>query len=75
MGKLVVSEFVTVDGVIEDPGGAEGFERGGWAFKFERGPVGDKFKFDELMAADVMLLGRVTYDVVAGWIAGRRRTA
>lgn len=61
MRRLVVSEFLTVDGVMEDPGGAEGFERGGWAFKFDRGPEGDKFKQDELAAADALLLGRVTY--------------
>jgi dihydrofolate reductase len=61
MRKLVVSEFVTLDGVIEDPGGAEGFERGGWAFQFDRGPEGDKFKLDELMDAGALLLGRVTY--------------
>ena len=41
MGRVVVTEFVTLDGVIEDPGGAEGFDRGGWAFQFERGPEGD----------------------------------
>src|SRR5438270_9176318 len=62
MGKLVVTEFVTLDGVIEDPGGGETFDRGGWAFKFERGEEGDKFKFDELMASDAQLLGRVTYE-------------
>src|ERR671939_998038 len=62
MGKLVVSQFVTVDGVVEDPGGAEGFERGGWAFKFDRGPKGDKFKLDEVMASEALLLGRVTYE-------------
>jgi dihydrofolate reductase len=62
VGKIVISQFVTVDGVIEDPGGSEGFERGGWAFQFERGPEGDQFKLDELMAADVLLLGRVTYE-------------
>jgi dihydrofolate reductase len=61
VGKIVVSEFVSVDGVMEDPGGAEGFERGGWAFKFDRGPVGDKFKLDEVIAGDALLLGRVTY--------------
>jgi dihydrofolate reductase len=61
MSKLVVSEFVTVDGVMEDPGGGEPFERGGWAFKFERGE-GDRFKYDELMAAGALLLGRVTYE-------------
>ncbi|MDX6643352.1 MAG: hypothetical protein QOD76_1314 [Solirubrobacteraceae bacterium] len=62
MGNVVVSQFVSVDGVIEDPGGAEGWERGGWAFQFERGPEGDKFKVDEVMASDALLLGRVTYE-------------
>jgi dihydrofolate reductase len=61
MGKLVVTEFITLDGVIEAPGGGEAFELGGWAFKFNRGDDGDKFKVDELMAADAQLLGRVTY--------------
>ncbi len=49
MRKIIVSEFVTLDGVMEDPGGAEKFERGGWAFQFERGLEGDKFKLDEVM--------------------------
>src|SRR4051794_19159870 len=62
MGKVVVSQFITVDGVVEDPGGAESFDRGGWAFKYERGPEGDKFKLDEVMNADALLLGRVTYE-------------
>jgi dihydrofolate reductase len=62
MGKLVVTEFVTLDGVIEDPGGAEGFDRGGWAFQFDRGEAGDAFKFAELEAADAQLLGRRTYE-------------
>ena len=62
MGKLVVTEFVTVDGVFEDPGGAESFEHGGWSFQFDRGAEGDQFKLDELVAADAQLLGRVTYD-------------
>ncbi len=61
MGQIVVTEFITLDGVIEAPGGGEGFEHEGWSFKFDRGPEGDKFKFDELMAADAQLLGRVTY--------------
>jgi dihydrofolate reductase len=60
--KLVVSQFVTLDGVMEDPGGSEGHERGGWAFQFDRGPEGDKFKLDELMASDALLLGRRTYE-------------
>ncbi len=68
MSRIVVSEFVTIDGVMEDPGGAEKFERGGWAFKFNRGPEGDKFKFDELVAADALLLGRTTYEgFAAAW--------
>lgn len=62
MGKVVVTEFVTLDGVFEDPGGAESFEHGGWSFKFDRGEEGNQFKFDELMAADAQLLGRVTYE-------------
>ena len=62
MGKIVVSQFVTVDGVIEDPGGSEKAERGGWAFRFDRGADGDKFKLDEVMAAEALLLGRTTYE-------------
>jgi dihydrofolate reductase len=61
MGKLVVTEFLTLDGVMQDPGGAEKetFDRGGWSFRFDRG-VGDRFNYDEVMAADAQLLGRVT---------------
>lgn len=69
MGKVVVSEFVTLDGVFEDPGGAEGV--GGWAFRFERGPDGDRFKLDEVMDADVLLLGRKTYEGFAAAWPGR----
>ena len=65
MGKLVVSEMISIDGVIEDPGGAEGFERGGWAFRFDQGPEGMQLKFRELMAAETLLLGRVTYQEFA----------
>jgi dihydrofolate reductase len=61
MGKLVVTEFITLDGVIEAPGGGGDFEHAGWSFKFNRGDEGDKFKSDELMASDAQLLGRVTY--------------
>jgi dihydrofolate reductase len=68
MGKLVVTEFITLDGVIEDPGGAETFDRGGWAFQFDQGEEGGKFKFDELAASDAQLLGRVTYEgFAAAW--------
>ena len=65
MRKLVVSEFVSLDGVMEDPGGGAGSEYGGWTFRFERGPEGDRFKFEELAAADALLLGRVTYEAFA----------
>jgi len=64
MGKVVVSQFMTVDGVVEDPGGAEKehFDRGGWAFEFDRGEEGNKFKLDEVMGAGALLLGRTTYE-------------
>jgi len=69
MGKLVVTEFVSLDGVIEDPGGAEGFKYGGWSFRFPT-PDAEKFKYDELMSSDVQLLGRVTYEgFAAAWPA------
>ena len=62
MGRIVVSEFVTLDGVFEDPGGASDFEHGGWAFKADRGEAGNAFKSDELRDAEAQLLGRVTYE-------------
>jgi dihydrofolate reductase len=62
MGKLVVTEFVSIDGVFEDPGGAEGYEYGGWTFEYDRGADGDQYKFEELNAAEIQLLGRVTYE-------------
>jgi dihydrofolate reductase len=68
MGKLVVTEFVSVDGVFEDPGGSEDFEHGGWTFEYDRGDDGNQFKLDELMEADVQLLGRKTYEgFAAAW--------
>src|SRR5918912_3378755 len=68
MGKVVVSQFITVDGVVEDPGGSEGSRYGGWAFQFDRGAEGDKFKFDEVVAAGALLLGRRTYEgFAAAW--------
>ena len=50
------------DGVVEDPGGAEGFKYGGWSFEVSRGDEGDSFKLDEALDADALLLGRVTYE-------------
>jgi dihydrofolate reductase len=65
MGRIVVTEFVSLDGVMEDPGGAEGFKHAGWTFRFNRGPEGDQFKLDELEGAEAQLLGRVTYQAFA----------
>ena len=62
MGRIVVTEFVSVDGVVEDPGGAEDYKYGGWSFEFSRGEEGDQFKLDEAMNSDALLLGRVTYE-------------
>ena len=68
MGRLVVTEFVSLDCVFQDPGGAEGYEHGGWTFEYDRGQDGDSFKLDELMEAEVQLLGRVTYEgFAAAW--------
>jgi dihydrofolate reductase len=68
MGKLVVTEFVSVDGVIEDPGGAEDYVYGGWSFEYDRGEDGNAFKLNETMEAEVQLLGRVTYEgFAAAW--------
>jgi dihydrofolate reductase len=67
MGKIVVTEFVSLDGVMEDPGGAEGYEHGGWTFEIDRGE-GDRFKLDETMKSTALLLGRTTYEgFAAAW--------
>jgi dihydrofolate reductase len=74
MGKLVVSEFITLDGVIENPGGSEDSEHGGWSFRHPA-PEGQQFKSDELAAADIQLLGRVTYEgFAAAWPAMEEAT-
>jgi dihydrofolate reductase len=61
MGRIVVTEFVSLDGVMEDPGGAEDYKYGGWTFEINRGE-GDKFKLDETLEMDALLLGRRTYE-------------
>jgi dihydrofolate reductase len=67
MAKIIVTEFVSLDGVMEDPGGAESFKHGGWTFEIERGE-GDKFKLDETMDTSALLLGRKTYEgFAAAW--------
>jgi dihydrofolate reductase len=68
MGKIVVTEFISLDGVIEDPGGAEDYKYGGWSFEINRGDEGDKFKLDEALDAAALLLGRRTYEgFAAAW--------
>src|SRR5213080_4596661 len=68
MGKIVVTEFISLDGVIEAPGGGESFKHAGWSFKFSRGDEGDKFKLDETLSSEALLLGRVTYEgFAAAW--------
>jgi dihydrofolate reductase len=68
MGRIVVTEFVSLDGVMEDPGGAEDYKHGGWTFEINRGEEGDKFKLDETMQAEALLLGRRTYEgFAAAW--------
>ena len=68
MAKLIVTEFISLDGVVEDPGGGEDFKYGGWTFEIDRGDEGNKFKLDETMEADALLLGRKTYEgFAAAW--------
>jgi dihydrofolate reductase len=62
VGTIVVTEFISLDGVVEAPGGGEGFKHGGWSFEISRGEEGDKFKLDETMSSEALLLGRVTYE-------------
>jgi dihydrofolate reductase len=68
MGRIIVSEFVSLDGVMEGPGGDGNFKHKGWTFKFNRGEAGDKFKVDETFGSEALLLGRVTYEgFAAAW--------
>ena len=68
MGRIVITEFVSLDGVMEAPGGGESFRHGGWTFEINRGDEGDKFKLDEAFSSEALLLGRVTYEgFAAAW--------
>jgi dihydrofolate reductase len=71
MGRIIVTEFVSLDGVMEDPGGSEGFRHGGWSFEISRGDEGDRFKLAEARDSDALLLGRVTYEGFAEAWPGR----
>ncbi|MDQ1463794.1 MAG: hypothetical protein QOC73_735, partial [Actinomycetota bacterium] len=68
MGRIVVTEFMSLDGVIEAPGGDANFVRGAWTFEFDRGDEGNQFKVDETMNSAALLLGRRTFDgFAAAW--------
>ena len=68
MGKIIVTEFISLDGVIEGPGGDEGYKHSGWSFEVERGDEGNQFKVDETLGSDALLLGRRTYEgFAAAW--------
>ena len=65
MGKLVVTEFMSLDGVMQAPGG-EDFTYPGWSFAFDRGEDGNQFKLQETLETEALLIGRVTYESFAG---------
>jgi dihydrofolate reductase len=68
MGRIVVTEFISLDGVIEAPGGGEDYKYGGWTFEIDRGDQGNQFKLDETMSSAALLLGRRTYEgFAAAW--------
>jgi dihydrofolate reductase len=68
MGRIVVTEFISLDGVIEAPGGGEDFKHGGWTFDIDRGDEGNQFKLDETLSSAALLLGRRTYEgFAAAW--------
>lgn len=68
MGRIIVTEFVSLDGVMEAPGGGEDFKHAGWSFEIDRGKEGDEFKLDETLRSVALLLGRRTYEgFAAAW--------
>jgi dihydrofolate reductase len=67
MGKIVVSDNVSLDGVIQDPAGDEGFRRGGWVGLIKDRPGASELALDEALGAEALLLGRRSYE----WMAGR----
>ncbi|GAA2103333.1 dihydrofolate reductase family protein [Actinomadura alba] len=67
MGRIVVTEFISLDGVVQAPGG-EDFKYSNWSFEFDRGKEGEQFKVDEALGAEALLLGRRTYEgFAAAW--------
>src|SRR3981081_2109165 len=68
MGRIVVTEFVSLDGVMQAPGGGEEYEHAGWTFEIDRGADGETFKTGETRDSEALLLGRVTYEgFAAAW--------
>lgn len=68
MGRIIITEYVSLDGVMEGPGGGEDYKHLGWTFDFNRGEEGDRFKNEETMGSEALLLGRVTYEgFAAAW--------
>jgi dihydrofolate reductase len=68
MGRIVVTEFVSLDGVVEGPGGGEEFQHAGWTFEIDRGKEGERYKLDETLDSEALLLGRRTYErFAAAW--------
>ena len=71
MGRIIATEIVSLDGVVEAPGGGEDFEYGGWSFEIDRGDEGNRFKLDETRETEALLLGRKTYEGFAAAWPGR----
>jgi dihydrofolate reductase len=67
MGKIIISDNVSLDGVIQDPAGDEGFSRGGWVGLIKDHPELGKLALDEALGAEALLLGRRSYE----WLAAR----
>jgi dihydrofolate reductase len=65
MGRIVATEYVSLDGVVQAPGGFEDFKHAGWVFEFDRGSEGEKFKLDETLNSEALLMGRLTYEIFA----------
>lgn len=67
MGRIVVTEFISLDSVVEAPGGSD-FTYPDWSFAVDRGPDGERYKEEEALGATALLLGRATYDgFAAAW--------
>ena len=62
MGRIVVTEFISLDKIIEAPGGGEDYQYAGWTFEIDRGDEGNQFKLEETMSSAALLLGRRTYE-------------